>query len=150
MEQGINYQKLLEQQQKEEEELKKIKPEIRLNGQLYRLRFDMYAFEQVEEQFGGIREAFGAMSPAGGGKILPVVKKLFAILANSQRNMDGLPEDVTGDEITKHESVSKLLEISNAIKAAMAQGMAAETADGGPASDKKKNPIEAEHEAKNG
>ena len=145
-----NVKKIIEAQREEEKKLMAMKPEVRINGQLYRLRFDMYAFEQVEEQFGGIREAFGAMSPAGGGKILPVVKKLFAILTNSQRNMDGLPEDVTGDEITKHESVSKLLEISNAIKAAMAQGMAAETADGGPASDKKKNPIEAEHEAKNG
>lgn len=145
-----NVKKIIEAQREEEKKLMAMKPEVRINGQLYRLRFDMYAFEQVEEQFGGIREAFGAMSPAGGGKILPVVKKLFAILANSQRNMDGLPEDVTGDEITKHESVSKLLEISNAIKAAMAQGMAAETADGGPASDKKKNPIKEEHEAKNG
>ena len=145
-----NVKKIIEAQRDEEKKLMAMKPEVRINGQLYRLRFDMYAFEQVEEQFGGIREAFGAMSPAGGGKILPVVKKLFAILANSQRNMDGLPEDVTGDEITKHESVSKLLEISNAIKAAMAQGMAAETADGGPASDKKKNPIKEEYEAKNG
>lgn len=145
-----NVKKIIEAQREEEKKLMAMKPEVRINGQLYKLRFDMYAFEQVEEQFGGIREAFGAMSPAGGGKILPVVKKLFAILANSQRNMDGLPEDVTGDEITKHESVSKLLEISNAIKAAMAQGMAAETADGGPASDKKKNPIKEEHEAKNG
>lgn len=145
-----NVKKIIEAQREEEKKLMAMKPEVRINGQLYRLRFDMYAFEQVEEQFGGIREAFGAMSPAGGGKILPVVKKLFAILANSQRNMDGLPEDVSGDEITKHESVSKLLEISNAIKAAMAQGMAAETADGGPASDKKKNPIKEEHEAKNG
>ena len=175
-----NVKKIIEAQREEEKKLMAMKPEVRINGQLYRLRFDMYAFEQVEEQCGGIREAFGAMSPAGGGKILPVVKKLFAILANSQRNMDGLPEDVTGDEITKHESVSKLLEISNAIKAAnidvadlfaaqatiekldswivsantiqapMAQGMAAETADGGPASDKKKNPIKEEHEAKNG
>lgn len=145
-----NVKKIIEAQREEEKKLMAMKPEVRINGQLYRLRFDLYAFEQVEEQFGGIREAFSAMSPAGGGKILPVVKKLFAILANSQRNMDGLPEDVTGDEITKHESVSKLLEISNAIKAAMAQGMAAETADGGPASDKKKNPIKEEHEAKNG
>ena len=150
MEKDVNYQKILEAQRKEEEQLLKTKPEIRINGQLYRLRFDLYAFEQIEEQFGGIREAFNAISPSGGGKILPVAKKLFAILANSQRNLDGMPEDVTGEEITKHESLAKLMEISTAIKAAMTQGMNAETADGGPASDKKKNPIEEEHEAKNG
>ena len=147
MDQNIDYQKMLEEQKKEEEQLKQMKPEVRINGQLYRLRFDLYAFEQVEAQFGGFREAFSSMS---GSKILQNVKKLFAILANSQRNMDSLPEDVTGEEITKHEPVSKLLEISQAIKAAMVQGMVAETADGGPASDKKKNPIKEEYEAKNG
>lgn len=145
--QDINFQERLKAMKAEEEKLLQMKPEVRINGQLYRLRFDLYAFEQVEEQFGGFREAFSSMS---GNKILPNVKKLFAILANSQRNMDGLPEDVTGEEITKHEPVSKLLEISQAIKAAMVQGMVAETADGGPASDKKKNPIKEEHEAKNG
>ena len=150
MEQEINYQKILEAQRKEEEQLLKTKPEIRINGQLYKLRFDLYAFEQIEEQFGGIREAFNSLSPAGGGKILPVAKKLFAILANSQRNMDGLPENVTGEEITKHEPISKLLELSTVIKAAIVQGRYSETADGGPASDVKKNPIKEEYEAKNG
>ena len=148
MEQEVNYQKLIDAQKKEEEELKKTKPEVRVNGKLYRLRFDMYAFEQVEEQFGGLRQAFSAMS--GNGKILQTVKKLFAILANSQRNMDGMPEDVTGEEIGQHESISKLKEIATAIKAAMFQGMIAETADGGPASDKKANPLEKEYNAKNG
>ena len=145
--QDINYQERLKAIRAEEEKLKQMKPEVRINGQLYKLRFDLYAFEQVEEHFGGFREAFSSMN---GSKILPNVKKLFAILANSQRNMDSLPEDVTGEEITKHEPVSKLLEISQVIKAAMVQGMVAETADGGPASDKKKNPIKEEHEAKNG
>lgn len=150
MEQEINYKQILEAQKKEEEKLLAMKPEIRINGQLYRLRFDLYAFEQIEEQFGGIREAFNAINPSAGGKILPVAKKLFAILANSQRNMDGMPEDVTGEEITKHEPISKLLELSTVIKAAIVQGRYSETADGGPASDVKKNPIKEEHEAKNG
>lgn len=147
MEQEINYQKILEAQREEEKKLMAMKPEIRINGQLYRLRFDLYAFEQIEEQFGGLREAFKELN---GSSILKSVKKLFAILANSQRNLDGMPEDVTGEEITKHESLAKLMEISTAIKAAMAQGMNAETADGGPASDVRKNPIKEEYEAKNG
>ena len=147
MAQDVNYQEKVKAMRAEEEKLKNTKPEVRINGQLYKLRFDMYAFEQVEEAFGGYREAFTAMN---GNKILPTVKKLFSILANSQRNMDGMPEDVTGEEITKHEPVAKLIEISTAIKAAMVQGMVAETADGGPASDVKKNPIKEEYEAKNG
>ena len=147
MEQDVNIQQLLEKQKEEEKKLLAMKPEVRINGQLYRLRFDLYAFEQVEEQFGGLREAYAATR---GGKILEPIKKLFAILANSQRNMDGLPEDVTGNEITRHESLAKLMEIATVIRAAMVQGMNAETADGGPASDVRENPIKKEHEAKNG
>ena len=147
MDQNIDYQKVLEAQKKEEEKYLRMKPEVEINGQKYRLKFDLYAFEQIEEQYGGIKQAWNSMT---GGKIVQNVKKLFAILANSQRNADGMPENVTGEEIPKHESVSKLVEVSEAIKAAIYQGRRAETVDGGPASDKKANPIEKEYEAKNG
>jgi hypothetical protein len=121
--------------------------EVRINGKMYRLRFDLWALEQLEEQFGGIRQAFEQMS---GGQMVKTVRKLFAIMANCQRNLDGLPEDVTGNEITGHESMAKLNEISGAIKAAIEEGMKSETRDGGEASDKAANPLEKEYEAKNG
>lgn len=124
-----------------------LKPEVRINGQLYRLRFDLWALEQIEQEFGGIRQAFMAMDD---GSMVKTVRKLFAILANCQRNYDGLPEDITGDEITRHESMAKLKEISVAIRAAMTEGMRSETSDGGEASDKKKNPLDEEYNAKNG
>ena len=126
---------------------KELKPEVRLNGKVYRLRFDLWALEQIEQEFGGMREAFGAMT--GGSGMVGAVRKLFKILANCQRNMDGMPEDVTEQEITSHESMAKLLEISGAIRAAMNEGMKSETADGGEASDKRKNPLDEEYEAKN-
>ena len=126
---------------------KELKPEVRLNGKVYRLRFDLWALEQIEQEFGGMREAFGAMT--GGSGMVGAVRKLFKILANCQRNMDGMPEDVTGQEITSHESMAKLLEISGAIRAAMNEGMKSETADGGEASDKRKNPLDEEYDAKN-
>lgn len=123
------------------------KPEVRINGQLYRLRFDLWALEQIEQEFGGIRQAFMAMDD---GSMVQTVRKLFAILANCQRNYDGLPEDITGDVITRHESMAKLKEISAAIRAAMTEGMRSETSDGGEASDKKKNPLDEEYNEKNG
>jgi len=123
------------------------KTEVRINGKLYRLRFDLWALEQLEEHFGGIRQAFEQMN---GGKMVKTVRRLFAILANCQRNLDGLPEDVTGEEITGHESMAKLSEIAGAIKAAVDEGMKSETADGGAASDKKRNPLDEEYERKNG
>lgn len=123
------------------------KPEVRINGQLYRLRFDLWALEQIEQEFGGIRQAFMAMDD---GSMVQTVRKLFAILANCQRNYDGLPDDITGDVITRHESMAKLKEISAAIRAAMTEGMRSETSDGGEASDKKKNPLDEEYNEKNG
>ena len=109
-----NVKKIIEAQREEEKKLMAMKPEVRINGQLYRLRFDMYAFEQVEEKFGGMRQAFNAMNGSGTG-IMKAVRQLFAILANSQRNMDGLPEDVTGEEIGKHASLGTLMQIVKVI-----------------------------------
>ena len=131
-----------------EQEKASVKPEVRLNGKLYRLRFDLWALEQIEEQFGGMRQAFDAMTSGAG--MVKTIRKLFAIVANCQRNLDGMPEDVTGEEISGHESMAKLKEISDAIRAAIEAGMKSETADGGEASDKKKNPLDEEYERKNG
>lgn len=131
--------------QKQEEMMK---PEVRINGQMYRLRFDLWALEKIEEEFGGIRQAFDAMT-AGKGMVA-ATRKLFAIMANCQRNLDGMPETVTGDEIGGHESMAKLKEIGNAIRAAVRAGMKSETKDGGEASDRKANPLDREYEEKNG
>lgn len=132
---------------KEKIEQEKAKPEIRINGQLYRLRFDLWALEQIEQEFGSVRDMFKHLS---GGEMVKTVRKMFSILANCQRNLDGMPEDITGDEISRHESMAKLKEISNAIKAAIEEGMKSETKDGGEASDKKENPLDKEYEEKNG
>ena len=32
--------------------------ETRIEGRVYELRFDMYAMEMVEEEFGGVRDLF--------------------------------------------------------------------------------------------
>ena len=123
------------------------KPEVRINGQLYRLRFDLWALERVEEEYGGVRQAFEALR--GGKSMGKSVRKLFAILANCQRNLDGMPEDVTGEEISSHTSMAKIAEISAAIQAAVAKGMESET-NGGEADDNVQDAYEAEYEEKNG
>ncbi len=123
------------------------KAEVRLNGQLYRLRFDLYALEQIEDEYGGIREAFAALR--GGKGMIKTIRTMFRILANSQRNMDGLPEDVTGDEINKHGSIEDMNKISEAIKAAITIGMGTEVA-GGEADNKRENPLDKEYNEKNG
>ena len=122
------------------------KPEVRINGQLYRLRFDLWALEQIEEEFGGIREAFTQLR---GAKMSAAVRKLFRILANCQRNLDGMPEDVTEESISRHTSMAKLAEISGAIQAAVEKGMESET-NGGEADDEPQDALAEEYDRKNG
>ena len=126
--------------------VREIKPEVTLNGVKYRLRFDLYALEQIEDEFGGLRDAFGKLS--GGGGMVKAIRSLFKILANCQRSIDGMPEDVTGDEIGKHEKMSKLMEISEAIRDAIDEGLKAETVDGA-ADDEVHDGYAEEYNAKN-
>lgn len=107
---------------------KESKAFVRLNGTTYRLRFDLWALEQIEDEFGGIREVFERLS--SGKSMVKTARSLFKILANSQRNMDGMPEDVTGNEISAHMSVAELNKISAAMKEAITEGMKAETVNG--------------------
>ena len=119
---------------------------MRINGQLYRLRFDLWALEQIEEEFGGVREAFQQLR---GAKMSTAVRKLFRILANCQRNLDGMPEDVTEDVISRHTSMAKLAEISGAIQTAVEKGMESET-NGGEADDEVHDALAEEYDQKNG
>ena len=121
------------------------KPEIRINGQLYRLRFDLWALEQIEQEFGGVREAFGKLL---GPDMHAVVRKLFAITANCQRDYDGMPADITPEIIGRHTSIAKLTEISAAIQAAVEKGMESET-DGGPADDQPQDALAEAYDEKN-
>lgn len=133
------------EEKKPEEKKIPRKPEVRINGQLYRLRFDLWALEQIEEEFGGVREAFAQLR---GQKMSSAVRKLFRILANCQRNLDGMPEDVTEDVIGRHCSMSKLAEISAAIQAAVEKGMESETNDG-EADDEVHDALAEEYDQKN-
>ena len=134
------------EEKKTEEKKQEKKPEVRINGQLYRLRFDLWALEQIEEEFGGVREAFQQLR---GAKMSTAVRKLFRILANCQRNLDGMPEDVTEDVISRHTSMAKLAEISGAIQAAVEKGMESET-NGGEADDEVHDALAEEYDQKNG
>lgn len=134
------------EEMKPEEKKPEKKPEVRINGQLYRLRFDLWALEQIEEEFGGVREAFQQLRSA---KMSTAVRKLFRILANCQRNLDGMPEDVTEDVISRHTSMAKLAEISGAIQAAVEKGMESET-NGGEADDEVHDALAEEYDQKNG
>ena len=104
---------------------------IKINGKEYGLRFDLYAMEQVEETFGSVKKAFDALRE---GKQLKTTRLLFKILANSYLSFNGQEETVTGDEI-KHADMNTVMLISEAVKAAIAEGSKSETTGGNEADD---------------
>lgn len=122
------------------------KPEVRINGKTYRMRFDMSAYEEIETTFGGAEEALDVIR-GGRGAISPL-KKLFVILVNCQRDLDGMPP-ITENEIPKHTSMAKVREISDAITAAFAEGMRSETT-GGYEADEEAHDVYLEEIEKNG
>ena len=118
---------------------------INIKGKEYPLRFDMYAMEQIENEFGGIREMFECMRGGEGKGVAKTLQTIFRILANSARNELDLPENVTGEEI-RHEKVQK---VSDAIGAAINEGMKSETTGGNEADDEVCDEYLEEIEAKN-
>ena len=68
------------------------RPEVRIDGQMYKLRFDVGALEEIQEKFGGVGDALDNLN---GSSMISEVRKLFVILANCQRDYDGKPTDIT-------------------------------------------------------
>ena len=102
-----------------------------INGKEYGLRMDLYAMEQIEEEFGSIKDAFDQMS---GGKQIKATRILFRILANSYLSYNGEEETVTGDEI-KHAEMDVFREIAVAVNKAVEEGNKSETTGGNEADD---------------
>ena len=107
--------------------------EVKVNGRVYPLRFDLDAMEQIEEEFGGTKQMLEEIRGGAGAK---AVKKVFAILANCHRDYMGMPMDVNESALS-HAPMRVIKEIGDAIRQAMEEGMKAETAIGGEADDEK-------------
>lgn len=118
---------------------------IKVKGKEYGLRFDLYAMEQIEETFGSVKNAFDALRE---GKQLKTTRLLFKILANSYLSYHGQEETVTGDEI-KHEGMDIVVQVSEAVKDAIAEGSKSETTGGNEADDEKHDVYLEEIERKN-
>ena len=119
---------------------------VTVKGKTYGLRFDLYAMEQIEEEFGSVKDVFTALQ---GGKQIKTTRKLFRILANSYLSNKGEEENVTGDEI-KHEGMEMIKTISEAVQAAITEGSKSETTDGNEADDEVHDMYLEEIERKNG
>ena len=69
---------------------------IRIKKRTYDLRMDIHAMEQIEKEFGDLRDALTAFRK---DRKIGMVKAMFRILANSGQKKAGKPEDVSGEEI---------------------------------------------------
>ena len=117
---------------------------LKIGEQEYGLRMDMYAMEQIEDEFGSMKEMFEKVQ-AGGGK---AIRSLFRIMANSQLSFEGKGETVTGDEL-KHLKIAAIGGIGRAIRAAVDEGMKSETSEGEEADDEVFDVYLSEIESKN-
>ena len=105
---------------------------ITINGKEYGLRFDLYAMEQIEEEFGGVKAAFDTLTE--GKHQIKTTRALFRILANSYLSFTGKEETVTGNEI-KHAGMDMIREVSEAVQKAITEGSKSETTGGNEADD---------------
>ena len=117
---------------------------LKIGENEYGLRLDMYAMEQIENEFGSMKGMFEQVQN-GGSK---TIRTLFRIMANAQLAYEGKEETVTGNELIRLK-VAALNGISRAIHAAVEEGMKSETTDGAEADDEVYDVYLAEIESKN-
>lgn len=117
---------------------------LKVGEKEYGLRLDLYAMEQIEDEFGSMKEMFETLQNGGSRAI----RKLFRIMANAQLAYEDKEETVTGDEL-KRLKVSAIAGIGQAIRAAVEEGMKSETTNGEAADDEVYDVYLSEIEAKN-
>lgn len=119
---------------------------VTVGGKEYGLRFDLYAMEQIEEEFGGVKAAFDTLRE--GKHNIKATRILFKILANSFLSFNGKEENVTGDEI-KHCGMNTVKDVSDAVQRAIVEGSKSETTGGNEADDEVHDMFLEEIERKN-
>lgn len=117
-----------------------------IDGKVYGLRFDLYAMEQIEEEFGSVQDVFKLLQS---GKQFKATRILFKIMANSYLSKQGEEESITGDEV-KHCGPEDVKRLSSAVEKAIIDASKAETMDGNEADDQVHDMYLEEIERKNG
>lgn len=115
-------------------------------GKEYPLMMDLYALEQIEDEFGGMRELRSEMTK---GKQFHCARSLFRILGNAALEDQDLPETLTGKEI-RRATLAEITELMSVILRLLDIAGITETGAGEAASDEKKELFEDEEDEKNG
>ena len=119
---------------------------IRICGKQYDLYFGLWAMEQVEKEYGDLKQALAEYRK---NRKIDQVKFMFAAMANNGRKRAGQKPDVK-PEVLDVCSVGDLEKISEAMLAAMEEASHVETVGGGEADDEEADALAAEYDEKNG
>ena len=114
-------------------------------GKVYPLMMDLYALEQIEEEFGGMRQVQEAITK---GKQFQTMKALFRILGNAALEDMDQPETLTGDEI-KRATLEELAMLTAIVFQLIDISGKTQTGDGEVASDERKELYQDEYDEKN-
>lgn len=120
--------------------------ETRIEGRVYELKFDLYALEQVQEEYDGLQDLFEQLA---GRKQVKALKAIFRIMANAARADRGDPETVTGNEILRL-TIAEMKKLTQDIQTEIRRSMKKETADGNEADDEVHDLYQDEEDEKNG
>ena len=119
---------------------------ITIKGTEYTLRMSLWASEQIENEFGDLKEALTTFRKE---RKISTVKMMFAILANAGQKFAGLPANVK-PEVLDDCTMMDLDAVSRAMSEAMDESMHAETVGGNEADDEDADALAAEYDEKNG
>ena len=119
---------------------------ITIKGVEYNLRMTLWASEQIENEFGDLKDALKKFRKE---RKISMVKKMFRIMANAGRKYEKKPMDVPEDVLDDC-TLADLDQVAQALREAMDETMHAETVGGNEADDEPQDALAAEYEEKNG
>lgn len=119
---------------------------ITIKGVEYNLRMTLWASEQIENEFGDLKDALKKFRKE---RKISMVKKMFRILANAGRKSEKKPTDVPEDVLDDC-TLADLDQVAQALREAMDETMHAETVGGNEADDEPQDALAVEYEEKNG
>lgn len=117
---------------------------LKIEEKEYGLRFDMYAMEMIEDEFGSMGEMMEKLQKERSRDVIT----LFVILANAYLAYEGKEESVKREDLRRLKAMA-LKGLSRAVIAAIKEGMKSETSGGNEADDEVYDVYLAELESKN-
>jgi len=103
---------------------------LKIGDREYGMYLDLEAMEQIQEEFGNMKDIFDKLKQND----IRTIKKLFKILANAALTYEGKEATVTGNELNVLK-VAAVKGISKAFERAIEEGMKSETTGGAEADD---------------